>query len=57
MAGPQQPGLLRGVVASHAVPAIARHPARKGPTPKAGCRVHGAVRGIPRTAGSYFLDR
>ncbi|MFE5688044.1 hypothetical protein, partial [Streptomyces sp. NPDC056512] len=38
MAGPQQPGLLGGVVASHAVPAIVRHPARKGPTPIAGCR-------------------
>jgi hypothetical protein len=30
MAGPQQPGLLRGVVASHAMPAIVRQLARKG---------------------------
>lgn len=32
MAGPQQHLLLRGVVASHAMPAIVRLPARKGPT-------------------------
>lgn len=55
--GPQQRMLLRDVVASHAMPAIVRHPARKGPTSKAGCRVHGAVRGGPLTAGYYFLDR
>lgn len=43
--------LLRGVVASHAMPAIVRHPVRKGLTPPASCRVHGAVRGGPLTAG------
>jgi hypothetical protein len=32
MAGPQQPGLLRGVVASLAMPAIVRHPVRRGST-------------------------
>ncbi|GHG00521.1 hypothetical protein GCM10018777_08980 [Streptomyces albogriseolus] len=32
MAGPQQRLLLRGVVASHAMPAIVRHPARRGST-------------------------
>jgi hypothetical protein len=57
MAGPQQRMLLRGVVASHAMPAIVRHPARKGPTPVTGCRVHGAVCGGPLTAGYYLLDR
>lgn len=32
MAGPQQPQLLRDAVASRVMPAIVRHPARKGPT-------------------------
>ncbi|MFE4583492.1 hypothetical protein, partial [Streptomyces chartreusis] len=55
MAGPQQRMLLRGVVASRAMPAIVRHPARKGPTPQAGCRVSGAVSAGAFTARYYFF--